>query len=317
MKKVNVYYLAQKSKEYDKDNNRQKNQRKKVYFMILISVMILFLLAYYYVSSNKVVLLTAEYNEIIDGFSTRGLLIRNEKKFYAEQDGTVTTLKEEGERVGYGQEIIKIDNNILYNYKPGLVSYAIDSLEEDLTPENINSITIDKFSEYTRKYKQLVSDDYIKKGQAVFRIINNDNFYIIIKTESNEVRRYKISEKVFVKPQFLNNRILEAEIIKKVLGHQEGLLVIKVNTFLKEWLNVRRAEFTFIKNIYRGITIPRKAIFQTPAGEGVLVYQPDGKYKFIEVTVLNGNTEFVVVQGIELGNKIVINPEDLDYGRGV
>jgi len=276
-----------------------------------------FSFAYYYLTVNRVILITAEYDEIVDGFPTKGLLLRKEKLYYADQAGRIIFLKEEGERVGYGQDIIKINNRIFYNHNPGLVSYATDGLEEQLSLASIDSISISDFLNYKREYKQLVDNEYVEKGQAVYRIINNDSFYIVIKTDSKELQRYKVNEKVFIKPNFLIDRILEANIIKLVFEEEEGLMIIKVNAFVKEWLNIRRAKFTFIKNIYRGITIPRKAVFTNPNGEGVLVYQADGGYKFSKINILNGNDEFVVVNGIEIGQKIIINPEDVDYGRGV
>ncbi len=316
MGKDNLYYLAQKKNDYKYGKNKKKRKKGK-YIFFFICLLVFFSIAYYYLTINRIDLVTADYNEIVDGFSTKGLLIRDEKKYYADQTGHIILLKEEGERVGYGQDIIKINNNILYNHNPGLVSYAIDNLEEKLTPKNIDNINIRNFSNYKRQYKQLLNNDYIEKGQALFRIINNDSFYIIIKTDFNEIERYRNNEKVFIKPDFLENRILEANIVKKVFEGNEGLLIIKVNTFVKEWLNIRRIDFTFIKNIYRGITIPRKAVFTIPSGQGVLVYQTDGRYKFSKVNIVYGNDQFVIVSGVEIGQKIIINPEDVDYGRGV
>ncbi len=317
MGKDNVYYLAQKKNNYKKYENHRKRSGKGIYLFFFFCLIVFFSFSYYYLTINRVVLVTADYKELVDGFSTEGLLIRKEKIYYADQAGSLILLKEEGERVGYGQSIIKINNEILYNHSPGLVSYAMDGLEDDLTMESIDSISLSKFSNYKRQYKQLVNNEHIEKGQAVFRIINNNSLHIVIKTDEIELQRYQDNEKVFIKPDFVKERILEANIIKRVSEEGEGLLIIKVDTFLKEWLNMRRAEFTFIKNIYRGITIPRKAIFTNPNGEGVLVYQADGGYKFSEVNILNGNDEFVIINGIEIGQKIIINPEDIDYGRGV
>jgi len=317
MGKDNVSYLAQKKDDYNKYGKNKKNRKKGIYLFFFICLLVFFSLAYYYLTINRIVLVTADYNEIVDGFSTKGLLLRDEKKYYADQAGILLLLKEEGERVGYGEDIIKINNDILYNYNPGLVSYAIDDLEEELTLKNIDSINVSNFSNYKRKYKQLLNNDHIEKGQAVFRIINNDSFYIVIKTNLKETQRYRDNEEVFIKPDFVRNRIIEANIIRKVSEGNEGLLIVKVDTFLKEWLNIRRVNFTFIKNIYRGITIPRKAIFTNPNGQGVLIYQADRRYKFSKVNIVNGNDEFVVVSGIEIGQKVIINPEDVDYGRGV
>ncbi|MFP4661144.1 MAG: HlyD family efflux transporter periplasmic adaptor subunit [Halanaerobiales bacterium] len=316
MKNDNVYYLAQKQNKYNKYGKNINKKKKSVYFFTFLLV-IFVIIAYNYLLNNRVVVVTADYKEIIDGFSTRGLIVRDEKTYNSTQAGDIQIYQTEGQRVAYGQPIVNINGVTIYNHQPGLVSYATDGLEDDLKPETISGITIDKFTEYRRNYKQLINNEYIKAGQAAFRIIDNNSFYLVVKTTAEEVGRYKNNELIFVKPESPGNRIYEANIIRKVTNDKEGLIFIKLDTFLKEWLNLRRAEFIFIKNIYRGISIPRKAIFTSTEGEGVLIVRSDGEYEFVELTIINGNEEFAIVKGIELGQKVITNPEDIDYGRGV
>ncbi|MFW6287768.1 MAG: HlyD family efflux transporter periplasmic adaptor subunit [bacterium] len=316
MKNENVYYLAQKKNNYNKYGKNNKKKRKSVYFFVFLLILFV-IIAYNFLLSNRVVVVTADYNEIIDGFLTRGLIVRDERVYTTSQSGHINIFQKEGQRVAYGQPIASINGDTLYNYQPGLVSYATDGLEENLTPESISNITFEEFTAYKRNYNQWVNNEYIKAGQAAFRIIDNNCFYLVVKTTAKEVERYRNNEMVFVKPEDFDGRIYEAFIVKRVIENEEGLLFIKLDTFIKEWLNMRRAEFIFIKNIYRGITIPRKAVFTNTQGEGVLIIRPDGEYKFVELTIMKGNEEFVVVKGIDIGEKVITNPEDIDYGRGV
>ncbi|MFW6306000.1 MAG: HlyD family efflux transporter periplasmic adaptor subunit [Bacillota bacterium] len=313
-KNNNIYYLSQNKKDY---KNYQKKKRKKSIFIILILIFILFLFAYFYLIKSQPTVFIAEQSELVDGFETECLLVRNEKVFRAEESGEIEFFLTEGERAGYGQKVMKIGDKTVYNNESGLVSYATDGLEDIVNTNTLSEITIDQFDSYQRKYKQLIEGNYIQTGQAAYRIIKNNNMYIVIKTNSSEASRYWVNEKVFIKISLKEDRLIEAYVQDIAINGNTGLLKIKLDIFLKEWLNLRWAEVIFIKNIYRGISIPRKAIFTSPEGEGVLVYTNDGDIKFKKITRGNENENMVIVEGIELGEKVIINPVDINYGRGV
>ena len=88
-----------------------------------------------------------------------------------------------------------------------------------------------------------------------------------------------------------------------------------MDQFVPKWTNRRRIDLNIIKNIYRGIKIPRKAVFNQPSGRGVLKVSGYNKFEFQEITILNGNEKYVIVEGLEIGEEIITNPEDFSYGR--
>jgi len=56
-------------------------------------------------------------------------------------------------------------------------------------------------------------------------------------------------------------------------------------------------------------------VFNQLSGQGVLKVTGYNKYEFQEVFILNGNEEYVIVSGLKIGEEIITNPEDFDYGR--
>lgn len=318
MNNNNIYYLAQNKNNYKKYNYKNNKKRKRVFLFFLLILILIFVFSYKNLKDNRVVMITSDFGEVVDGFSTKALIVRNEKIYYAPESGYVNFLISEGNRAAYGHGIARINSRILYNYHPGLVSFALDGLEEDLSFNMLDGITVDNFFDYKRNYKQIFDNDYIRQGQAVFRIIDNNDIYIVVLTNCEEIDRYRVGEKVFIQAEEFGDRIIEAVIANKKVKENKGLLIININIFLKEWLNLRWADITFIKNIYRGVVIPRKAIFTSPEGEGVLIYSSTtGNYRFSKIQVMNGNEEMVVVNGINIGEKVIINPENINYGREV
>lgn len=318
MKKDNVYYLAQEKMKYNQYQIKVKKNKRRFFILSLLILIIMLFVSYHYYKKYHIVMYTADYGEVIDGFTTRGLIIRDEQVHYAPESGYANFLFSEGKRAAYGQSIVRINSRILYNYQAGIISFAADGLEENLSYSKIDNISSDNYFDYKRKFKQNFDNDYIRQGQAVFRIVNNNQMFSVILTEREEAARYRPGEKVFIQADELGDNIVEASIYKIKLEDEKGLLIIKFDLFLKEWLNVRWVEFGFIKNIYRGVVIPRKAVFTSPEGEGVLVYMPfSDTYQFKAIQVLEGNEEMVVVNGISIGENLVANPEDLNYGRGV
>lgn len=319
MGKDNVFYIAQKKENhYHKQEYRRGFMGKKrfLFFFILVISFIAFI-AFYYLFNNQLVMVLARYDEVVDGFETEGLLVRDEVVHYSPVSGFVRLKQTEGERVSYGQEIIDIDNTTLYNYNAGIVSYAVDNLEESLNPGILNKITIKDYNRYKRNFNQLVNGEYLTRGEPVFRIVKTDHLYLLVKASAKEVKRYRINERVFVRSLDLDKGLIDGEIIGTRLDGNEGLLIVSLNIFIPEWLNVRRVEIEFIKNIYRGIIIPRTAVFTQPEGQGVLIYNPDGSYTFKKIKVVEETGEQVVVDGVEVGDSVIANPQVVDYGRGV
>ncbi len=303
-------------------HNKYKTKKNtvKARFLFVFLAIIIVILLFFYFKYNQRYVVRATYGEIVDGFMTDALIVRDEISVTSPITGRVFTHFKEGDRVSYGRKIIDIKNAgetlSLYNQQAGIISYATDELENILSPEKIDKINIENYSTFNRKYKQLVSGNSIDRGSPVFRIINNYELYLVIKIASAEAERYHKNELIFVKPEAIDIDIIKGHIICKKSNEQEAILIVALNRFIEEWLNMRRVKIKFIKNIYRGIVIPKEAVFSQPQGDGVLVYNNEGDYKFTKVKIKHENKEKVIVTGIDIGDNIIFNPAEYNYGRG-
>ena len=226
----------------------------------------------------------------------------------------------EGDRLASGRKLAVIKSSDwqqkIFNKKAGIVSFAVDGLEEEVNIANLNQINYSNFEEIKGNYEHLLSGNRIKKEETLYRIINNFKLFLIVQVPKSQTDRFRINEVIFI-AQKNSEKLFKARIFDIRPNLEDTFFLIELDQFIPRWINRRRIEVNIIKNIYRGIKIPRKAVFSQPSGQGVLKVSGYNKYEFQEVVILNGNDEYVIVSGLEIGEKIITNPEDFDYGREV
>jgi putative membrane fusion protein len=280
---------------------------------MLILILIIISISYSLVNNNPK-LAIVKYGHVVDSLNTKALLIRDENVIKAPITGTFFPLINEGDRLSYGQPVVKLKNEdkgniILYNQMSGIISFATDGLESKLTPSSFNNIDIKKFDKLKRDYKYHLEQEYISKSSNVYRVINNFNMYLAIKVKRTEAERYQSNETVFVSDLEIENKeMIEAKIIKIINQEQDSLIIFQLRRFVSRWANIRRVNIEFIKNIHRGRIVPSDAIISTAEGKKVLVSLSVDNYKLKKIDVIFSDDQEAVVEGIEVGTNVVINP---------
>ena len=303
-----VVYIDKK--EYRRKKINQLPAKKILFFLAFAVAILLFIFLF----SERLEVIEARHGELIDGFGTEALLIRDETVFKAPVSGNVDFEKYDGERVSHGDRIITIDAFNVYCQKPGIISFSTDGLEDLLRPENIGLISTERFSDFERDFQQLSRGSYVNEGQTLYRIANNFVLYLMFNTTTKEAERYSENEVVFVKTGN-EERLFRGRVKNITTNQEESLLTIKLENFLQEWLDLRWVDIKFIKNIYRGIVIPQSAVFNQPQGRGVLVVDPRGEYYFREIEIKFAVDEKLIVDNVNNGDRIIANPEVVNYGR--
>ncbi|MGM0499520.1 MAG: HlyD family efflux transporter periplasmic adaptor subunit [Bacillota bacterium] len=287
-------------------------------FVIIFVLIILVLIGIQIFGASRFESILAAQGEVIDGFWSEALIVRDEKVIKSPMTGKVELLTGEGDRLASGRElaVIKSSDNQqkIFNKTAGIVSFAVDGLEAEINLDNLEQITLNNFNDFKGNYKHLLSGDKIKKGEALYRVVNNFQLYLITEVPESQSDRFNINELIFLEERNSDD-LYEAKIIDIRHNLNKTFFHIKVEQFIPEWINRRRIELNIIKNIYRGIKIPRKAVFSQLSGQGVLKVSGYNKYDFQEIKILNGNQDYAIVSGLEIGEEIITNPEDFDYGR--
>ena len=287
-------------------------------FVIIFVLIIIVIIGIQIFGASRFESILAAQGEVIDGFWSEVLIVRDEKVVKSPMSGKVELLTGEAERMASGRElaVIRTSNyqQKIFNRTAGIVSFAVDGLESEINLDNLEQIDLNKFDDFKGNYRHLLSGNKIKKGEALYRVVNNFQLYLITEVPESQSNSFNINELIFLEERNSDD-LYEAKIIDIRHDLNKTFFYIKVEHFIPEWINRRRIELNIIKNIYRGIKIPRKAVFSQLSGQGVLKVIGYNKYEFQEIIILNGNEDYVIVSGLEIGEEVITNPEVFDYGR--
>ncbi|MCF8000949.1 MAG: hypothetical protein K9K76_03725 [Halanaerobiales bacterium] len=305
------------------DKNNGTNQSKKNKFIswkyfVFIILVIVGLVSFFYLKEDDFQTTRISYQEIESGFETKGLVIRDEKTYKAPISGKIKILINEGERAAYGEQIAFIENEnekyYIYSKEPGIISYAHDGLENLLEYGNITPQVLDNYDNYERNYKQFISGNKIEKGTIFYRLINNNNQYLLIKAAKDRAQMFNKNETVFIDRDD-EKKFIKAKIKKIYKYNDSNYLLLDLNNYVKEWNNIRWVNIKLIKNIYEGLAVPNSAIFKTATGTKILLYTFDNEIKTKDIKVIETTKNWSIVENVEIGDKVITNPENVNYGR--
>lgn len=305
--------------------NRDTSKKRKKFiswkYFVFIVVIIIGLTSFFIFKDKNLNTLTVNYKEIVAGFETRALVIRNEKTIKAPIKGELTILLKEGERAPYGEKIAYIENEEekynIYTAQPGIISYAYDGLEERLKFGNLTTQVLSEYDEYQRDYHQYVSGNQVKKGDKLYRNINNYEQYLLIKVKQERADKYRQGEVVFVKQNHnkKEGNLMKARIKKKYQQSGEYFLLVVLDKYLEMWNNTRWVNIELIKNIYSGLAVPNSAIFKTTTGTKVLLYTFDHEVVSKNIKIVERTNDWAIVENLEIGDQVITNPQNINYGR--
>lgn len=291
--------------------------KKKKRLLIIISLLVSAMIVWYW-HNNRVQLEMTTYGELIVGTEGSGMVIREEKVFYSSHEGEISLQRSEGERVGYGDKVAQISTEAgqksIYAGKAGILSFAVDGLEDKLSSENLTEDKVQELKEESSDYSHLVSGHSLSPGDEIYRIVDNQSLKLVVFLPVSWQDNLNEGEEVLLQPA--NTDIELSADVQRIFESEDELpVLLETRGFVERWLNKRDVEVKLIKSIHRGIKVPRDAIFSRPDGRGVLKAGQGGRFKFTEVSVIASDGESAVVEGINIGEQIIVNPEVMDYGR--
>ena len=193
----------------------------------------------------------------------------------------------------------KINSNNIryYTTNSGIVSYNIDGYESLYLPQDFENYTYDKIN-IENIDKDTIDENNVKKGSAVFKMIDNFQWYIAIKIEDiKDIVDYEINQNIWV--QLENN---EKEIIGRIIAinltDNKAVIVIRFNDYLHEFYNLRFLNVHIIQSKTSALKIPSKVVIEKEGQKGVYIKEINGIVKFRPIIVLSEDedNEFTYIQ---------------------
>lgn len=215
---------------------------------------------------------------------------------------SIDELKEK--KVLLEEEINK--NNIKYfTSNAGIVSYLIDGYESVYLPNNFQDYTYENLIMDLEPEKNKREND-INQGSAVFKMIDNFQWYIGLKIEDSEqIIEYEVGNNIRI--QFEND---EKELIGNIISinpsNDKAVVIIKLKDYLHEYYNLRFANVDIIKSKKQSLKIPTKVIIDKDGQKGVYIREINGIVKFRPISIISEDEDYTFVEKGDSKNQIKI-----------
>lgn len=258
----------------------------------------------------------------------KGYVVKDEAVCLAEKMGTMEYKVDDGTVVKKGTTIVDItepeesnkESSIKGKYKEnlellkgydlvtetskapisGVLSMSIDGCEKYFCSDNIDKITKEEAESFSPKQMDL-SREKVNKGEPIFKISDDDNWYILCWVSKEDAGKYEEGQKVRVT---IGDETLDAKVnsIK-----QEGELfkmVIYLNVYYKDFTSAREVDVTVVQSNTVGLIVDNECIIEKDGQPGVYVKTKDGDTYFrpIKVKITDGN-QSVIYESIYVNDK--------------
>lgn len=214
--------------------------------------------------------------------------------------------------------------NVVKASKSGVITYTMDGMENIKTAD----ITEDTFKNTEENRVQLRSNEVIAPGSPVYKMINSEDWNIIIPLTENQYKKIKDSEKVK-----LILKKIQVPVVANISTYENNgsyFANLSLNKYMVRYINDRYIDIEIQLNAANGLKIPKTSILEKDfllvppdyveiGGEsnttGVIretfdEKTGDSKYEFVPVTVYSSDDEYYYIDSNELeSSDSIVHPK--------
>lgn len=274
--------------------------------LIYLLILVVFYIVIYVVPQVSDVFLDtyiAEYGTLEVKEETTCLFVRDEKVFTAGYSGKVKKLAEEGELIKKGASVVEVGSHGITAERKGIVSYYSDGLEATYTIGSLDTLTVDvlnKIEDGEDTQVRELSNGSIESGNPVFKISDNQKWYLVFWLKEESAEKYVTGNNVTV--DFLDGD--EEEEGTRIRAHVESVtkqedltrVILSCNLYYEDFAKYRVKECSIISSSSTGILLQTSSIVEEGGQKGVYVVDKIGNYNFTPVRILGSDGETTVVE---------------------
>ena len=256
-----------------------------------------------------------------------GYIIKDEAVCVAPETGTIEYKVEEGTVVKKDSSIVSIEaaetdeeSNIKDKYQrvleelkgydllaestdapiSGVFSMTVDGNEKFFSTGNMDKIT--KEDAEGRELKQVdLQREKVNQGEPVFKISNDDAWYIVTWVEKADARKYEEGEKVRIT---IGDSTLDAKVRTIKRDGEFFKMVFYLNVYYEDFCSARKVDMTVVQSNTMGVIVDNECIIEKHGQKGVYVKTKDGDTYFrpIKVKITDGK-QSVIYESIYVNDK--------------
>lgn len=198
-----------------------------------------------------------------------------------------------------------------YSNHGGIISYKIDGYEELYFPKDFENYTYDKINIPTSA-KDKINDKKtsIDVDEPIFKIVDNFEWYIGIKIEDMKSIKDLENNKSIIIEMKEDKKELSGRIVAINTSGNKGVIIIKLDTMLHEYYNMRFPELNIIKSKIEGLKIPTKSIVEKESVKGVYIKDPSSIVRFRPINILGEDEKYTYIEKGDSKAFIKVNGEE-------
>ena len=258
----------------------------------------------------------------------KGYVVKDEAVCLADKTGTMEYKVEDGNEVKKGTTIVSItepegenkESNIRGKYEEslellkgydllsetskapisGVLSMSIDGYEKYFCSSNIDKITKEEAESFSPKQMDL-SREKVNQGEPIFKISDDDNWYILCWISKEDVSKYEEGQKVRVT---IGEETLDARVESIKQEGEFFKMVIYLDVYYTDFTSAREVDVTIVQSNTVGVIVDNECIIEKDGQPGVYVKTKDGDtyFKPIKVKITDGN-QSVIYESIYVNDK--------------
>ena len=247
--------------------------------------------------------------------SAEGYIIKDEAVCVASKTGVIHYNMEDGTVVKKGTKIESIDDSQDYLDKlkgydmlqatsvapiSGVFSLSMDGNEKYLCSANLDKIKKEKVEELDFKEIDL-NREKVNEGEPIYKISNDDAWYIISWVEKADARKYEEGEKVRIT---IGDTALDAKVRTIKRDGEFVRMVFYLNCYYEDFCSARKVDMTVVQSNTMGLIVDNECIIEKNGQKGVYVKTKDGDTYFrpIKVKITDGK-QSVIYESIYVNEK--------------
>lgn len=240
--------------------------------------------------------------------------VRSESVYVAASAGTAEYTIEEGTHIRKGTKVLKFKadsgggqeprskyDEILENngknviksssmeaQSSGVLCYSADGYESKLTPDTMEDFTWADAQDIKADPVEL-KEKKIYKSEPIFKICDNDNWYLVCWVESASVGRYEVGSDLSIQ---LPDGTVDVTVQSVTQDGDRWRIIFWSNHYYETFAQSRVEDGLLISKDYTGLIVKNSSIMTKDGKMGVMVLQKNGEYEFTRINVIASDGEY-------------------------
>lgn len=276
----------------------KKKSKTKIYiigFILLFAILYVYIYVVPRVSDIFMETYTAEYGNLESGVSAECLFVRDETVYKAASQGEVERVISQGKLMRKGSKIVTLSGTACYTSERGIVSYFCDGMEDILTPDSLDDITVGALEKtHTEDFEVNECKTKAAAGDCIFKIVDNRTWYLCAWLAEDEAEGFTAGNTVTV--DFNDGVSLKMRLTSITAEGSSSKLVLSCDRYYEFFDKYRTKECKLIRSDRSGILLETRSIAEVDGQKGVYVKDKFGSYNFTPISILAQNDEITVVE---------------------